>query len=496
VAPRGRLPPARPGRSRRLGVPPMLRVLAVEQRKHVGERVRLAGWLHRQRRLSRVSFLILRDRSGLGQVVVDDADEAERLAELPPETVVTVEGTVVAAASAPNGAELHDPEVEIVARPAERTPLDLWRPSLSAQLSTRLDLAPLALRHPREQAIFRLAAASIAGFRDALDGLGFTEIQTPKIVASATESGANVFAIDYFGRPAYLAQSPQFYKQAMVGVFERVYQTGPVFRAEPHDTPRHLSEYVSLDAELGFIADHNDVMAVARHAAARMVASVQRRAADAAALLELGCPAFRRRSRRCTSATRRRCSRQPPARTWPASWTSPPPTSAGWGSGHGESTARTSSSSPAIPWPSGRSIRTPSPAGWSSPTASISSSVASSSSRAAAAASLWRLPRRPRGGRTGSGRVRAVPAGLQVRDAAPWRVRDRARAVGRALGWDRQRSPHHAVPARPQPAHALRRVATSCQTRRCSATFSARSVRTCRRVPGASRMATRSATGS
>jgi nondiscriminating aspartyl-tRNA synthetase len=268
----------------------MLRVLAVEQRKHVGERVRLAGWLHRQRRLSRVSFLILRDRSGLGQVVVDDADEAERLAELPPETVVTVEGTVVAAASAPNGAELHDPEVEIVARPAERTPLDLWRPSLSAQLSTRLDLAPLALRHPREQAIFRLAAASIAGFRDALDGLGFTEIQTPTIVASATESGANVFAIDYFGRPAYLAQSPQFYKQAMVGVFERVYETGPVFRAEPHDTPRHLSEYVSLDAELGFIADHNDVMAVARHAVAGMVASVQRRAADAAALLELALP--------------------------------------------------------------------------------------------------------------------------------------------------------------------------------------------------------------
>ena len=97
-----------------------------------------------------------------------------------------------------------------------------------------------------------------------LDGAGFTEIQTPKFVASATESGANVFEVDYFGRPAYLAQSPQFYKQQMVGVFERVYEVGPVFRAEPHDTVRHLAEYVSLDVELGFIEDHRDVLAVLR----------------------------------------------------------------------------------------------------------------------------------------------------------------------------------------------------------------------------------------
>jgi nondiscriminating aspartyl-tRNA synthetase len=138
--------------------------------------------------------------------------------------------------------------------------------------------------------VFRVAAASIAGFRGALDGLGFAEIQTPKIVASATESGANVFAIDYFGRAAYLAQSPQFYKQAMVGVFERVYETGPVFRAEPHDTPRHLSEYVSLDAELGFIVDHGDVMVVAREAVAGMLAGVERRARDAAALLRIELP--------------------------------------------------------------------------------------------------------------------------------------------------------------------------------------------------------------
>ncbi len=269
----------------------MRRILTRELPEHVGERVRLAGWLHRQRRLSQVSFLIVRDRSGLGQVVVGDPAQAERLAELSAETVLEVTGTVVAAAQAPGGAEVHEPEVKVVASPAQPPPLELWRPTLSAQLPTRLDLAPLALRHPREQAVFRLAAASLAGFRAALDGLGFTEIQTPKIVASATESGANVFAIDYFGRPAYLAQSPQFYKQAMVGVFERVYETGPVFRAEPHDTPRHLAEYVSLDAEFGFIADHADVMAIAREAVVGMVDMVARHAGHDASALGIELPA-------------------------------------------------------------------------------------------------------------------------------------------------------------------------------------------------------------
>ncbi|HEY6312812.1 MAG TPA: aspartate--tRNA(Asn) ligase [Streptosporangiaceae bacterium] len=122
----------------------------------------------------------------------------------------------------------------------------------------------------------------------ARDGLGFTEIQTPKFVSSATESGANVFHVDHFGRPAYLAQSPQFYKQTMVGVFERVYETGPVFRAEPHDTARHLAEYVSLDAELGFIADHRDVLSVLRHALAEMTAAV--RASYAADVLGITIP--------------------------------------------------------------------------------------------------------------------------------------------------------------------------------------------------------------
>jgi nondiscriminating aspartyl-tRNA synthetase len=257
---------------------------------HAGERVTLMGWLHRRRGLSQVTFLIIRDRTGLGQVVVDDGALAEDVAGLVPETVLAVTGEVVKTAQAPGGAELHDPEIRVVAARAEPPPVELWRPTLNLQLPLLLDLAPLTLRHPRRQAVFRIAAASVAGFRQALDALGFTEIQTPKIVASATESGANVFALDYFGRPAYLAQSPQFYKQTMVGVFERVYETGPVFRAEPHDTPRHLSEYVSLDGELGFIDDHHDVMAVARDAVAGMAQAIREREPDAASRLSLTPP--------------------------------------------------------------------------------------------------------------------------------------------------------------------------------------------------------------
>ena len=142
----------------------------------------------------------------------------------------------------------------------------------------RLDAAPVALRHPAVRERFRLAARAVAAFRSTLDARGFTEIQTPKIVATATEGGANLFRVDYFGRDAFLAQSPQFYKQTMVGVFERVYEVGPVFRAEPHETGRHLAEYVSLDAELGFIRDHRDVMDVVRTAVVAMIEAVGERA--------------------------------------------------------------------------------------------------------------------------------------------------------------------------------------------------------------------------
>ena len=249
----------------------MKRILTTELHAHAGERVLLQGWLHRRRELSRVSFLVLRDRAGLAQLVVEQAPE------LLPETVLEIVGVAVANEQAPGGVEVHEPEIRVLAEPADTPPVELHLPAPRESLPVRLDAAPVALRHPAVRRRFRLAAGAVAAFRRTLDGHGFTEIQTPKIVATATEGGANLFRIDYFGRDAFLAQSPQFYKQTMVGVFERVYEVGPVFRAEPHETVRHLAEYVSLDAELGFIDDHRDVMEVVRAAVVAMIEAVGER---------------------------------------------------------------------------------------------------------------------------------------------------------------------------------------------------------------------------
>ncbi len=235
------------------------------------------GWVQQVRRLKRVSFLIVRDRRGLAQVVVDDPALMSTVEHLGNESVVTVGGTVIASRQAPDGVEVRAASVDVVSE-AATPPFDLFRPTLDLPLPTLLDYAPLSLRHRRRQATLRVAAASVAGFRATLDAREFVSIQTPKLVEAAAEGGANVFPVSYFGRPAYLAQSPQLYKQIMVGVFERVYEVGPVFRAEPHDTPRHLNEYVSLDAEMGFIADHRDVMATLRDTLAGMLAAVVERA--------------------------------------------------------------------------------------------------------------------------------------------------------------------------------------------------------------------------
>ena len=266
------------------------RVWTDELSRRAGERVQLKGWLHRLRRLAEVSFLILRDAHGTAQVVVQDPDLVERLARLHHESVLAVAGVVVAEPQAPAGVEIHDPAVTVISPADEAPPFDLYRPVIKAQLPTILDSAPVALRHPRRRAYFALQAASMAGYRHSLEKLGFIEIQTPKIVASATESGATTFALDYFGRPAYLAQSPQFYKQVMVGVFERVFEVGPVFRAEPHDTARHINEYVSLDAEMGFIENEFTVMAVLTRAIAGMLDGMEKQAASAVSLLGLELP--------------------------------------------------------------------------------------------------------------------------------------------------------------------------------------------------------------
>jgi nondiscriminating aspartyl-tRNA synthetase len=267
-----------------------IRILASELAAHVGQQVTISGWLHRRRELKSVTFLVIRDRSGLAQAVLAGHEAARAAAGLTEETAVTVTGVAVSSEAAPGGAEVASPVVTPLSEPAMPPPFDLYRPAVAATLPTVLDHAPTSLRHPMLAAGLAISAASEAGFRATLSARGFTEIHTPKIVQSATESGANVFAIDYFGQPAYLAQSPQFFKQAMVGVFERVYEVGPVFRAEPHDTARHLAQYTSLDAEFGFITDDGDVMTMLRDVIAGMVAGVAERAAQAAELLAVKLP--------------------------------------------------------------------------------------------------------------------------------------------------------------------------------------------------------------
>ncbi|MFI2712764.1 aspartate--tRNA(Asn) ligase [Micromonospora sp. NPDC018662] len=268
----------------------MQRILSHELSAHVGATVRLAGWVHRRRLLKSVAFLIVRDATGLAQVVVAAPAVRAQVEALSEETVVEVVGTVVANPAAPAGVEVVEPTVRPLGPPAVPPPFDLYRPALTASLPTQLDHAPTALRHPTRSAALRISAAAVAGFRATLDRQRFVEVHTPKVVGSSTESGANVFALDWFGRPAYLAQSPQFYKQLMVGVFERVYEVGPVFRAEPHDTVRHLAQYTSLDVELGFVADHRDVMGVLRDTLAGMLAGVVERAAGALDTLGVTVP--------------------------------------------------------------------------------------------------------------------------------------------------------------------------------------------------------------
>jgi nondiscriminating aspartyl-tRNA synthetase len=268
----------------------MARIWSTELAAHAGQHVQLAGWLHRFRQLSQVSFLLLRDGQGVAQVVVDDPEQVKQLAQLPNETVLSVSGTAVSVPAAPGGIEVHAPTIDVIALPSAAPPFDLFRPTIKAQLPTILDHAAIALRHPRFRAVHRLAAASADGYRSTLRRQRFVEIFTPKLVASATEGGANVFAVDYFGRRAFLAQSPQFYKQIMVGVYERVFEIGPVFRAEPHDTPRHLNEYVSLDFEMGFIQDHSTVMAVLVDVLRGMLETLQADAGEALSLLGVSLP--------------------------------------------------------------------------------------------------------------------------------------------------------------------------------------------------------------
>lgn len=212
-----------------------------------GEEVRLQGAVHTVRALGGVIFLILRDRSGMMQVV------APGRLDLPREAIVEVTGSARADHRAPGGVEVAASQVNVISRPSGPLPFDISKPVLHAALETLLDHRALSLRHPRIAAVFQVVSALTGGFRRYLAGEGFVEIHTSKLVGTATEGGAGLFRVEYPDRPAYLAQSPQLYKQMCVGAFERVFEVGPVYRNEPHETTRHLNEFTSLDVEAAYL---------------------------------------------------------------------------------------------------------------------------------------------------------------------------------------------------------------------------------------------------
>lgn len=227
-----------------------------------GKQVKVNGAVHTIRDMGDVAFIIVRKREGLLQCVFEEGKTKFDLKDLKEAASIEVEGTVRAEDRAPNGFEVRLDTIRVLSEPAAPMPFPISKWKLSTSLETNLDNRAIALRNIRERAKFRIQEGVVRGFRDFLYGEGFTEIHTPKVGAKSAEGGANLFRLEYFHRPAVLQQSPQFYKQMMVGVFDRVFETAPVFRAEKHNTKRHLNEYTSLDFEMGYIDGFEDIMAM------------------------------------------------------------------------------------------------------------------------------------------------------------------------------------------------------------------------------------------
>lgn len=228
-----------------------------------GQKVKVNGAVHTIRDMGTVAFVVLRKREGLLQGVYEEGIAGFDLKNLREADAVEIEGTLEKNEKAPNGIEIRMESLRILSEPeADMMPLAISKWKLNTSLDAKLNYRPIALRNVRERAKFKLQEGITRAFRDFLYEQGFTEIHTPKIGAKSAEGGANLFRLDYFHRPAVLQQSPQLYKQMMVGVFDRVFETGPVFRAEKHNTKRHLNEYTSLDFEMGFIDSFQDIMAM------------------------------------------------------------------------------------------------------------------------------------------------------------------------------------------------------------------------------------------
>lgn len=222
--------------------------------------VLVTGFIYSIRDMGEVVFIILRKRDGLLQCVVPKEKKEQMLKEVREEACAEIFGKLVKEERAVNGEEIRIKKMSILSSPKEALPIPIGKWKLNTSLETKMDLRPVSLRNIRERAKFKIQEGIVRGFREYLYKQGFTEIHTPKLNAKGAEGGSNIFKLEYFNKKAVLAQSPQLYKQMMVGVYERVFETGPVFRAEKHHTKRHLNEYTSMDFEMGFISSFEDII--------------------------------------------------------------------------------------------------------------------------------------------------------------------------------------------------------------------------------------------
>ncbi len=227
---------------------------------NIGKEISFSGTIHRVRDMSDFAFVVVRVDRGLIQCMMDDTVSGISKAEVKDGMVVHVTGSVREEPRAEHGFEVVLSAIEILAKPAEQLPIPLGKKYMGLSLDVDLPLRPISLRHPNKRAVFRIQAAIADGFAEYMLSQGFTHIHTPKIVSAGAEGGANIFKLDYFGQQAYLAQSPQFYKQYTAGIFGRVFEIGNVYRAERHNTSRHLNEYIGLDFEMAYIDSMYDVM--------------------------------------------------------------------------------------------------------------------------------------------------------------------------------------------------------------------------------------------
>jgi nondiscriminating aspartyl-tRNA synthetase len=256
----------------------------------------LCGMIQNIRVLSWGAFLILRTPEYTIQTILDNTTINIPPEQLLVESAVRIRGIIKPAtikdrALWPRDYEIHVSEINVLSAPAVTAlPVDTTKKEMIVHLDKKFDYRPLTLRHPKERAVFRIAAAICNEFGNYLTSIGFTRICSPKIVYSGAEGGANIFSFDYFGREAFLTQSPQFYKQIMVGVYGRVFETGPVFRAEKHDTSRHLNEYISLDFEMGFIESFLDLIRIEAHTLNAIFKRIGEECANEVELLQITIP--------------------------------------------------------------------------------------------------------------------------------------------------------------------------------------------------------------